>query len=70
MAIAKVFLLVLLVIITVVTMSGGNPQGHAYGFQTGVPEPCMSTTLKEPLESSSAGGLLLFMQDSALRALI
>ncbi|KAF5002732.1 hypothetical protein FGRMN_129 [Fusarium graminum] len=33
MAITKVFLLVLLVIITVVTMSGGNPQGFAYGFQ-------------------------------------
>ncbi|KAG8671015.1 hypothetical protein FPOAC1_004252 [Fusarium poae] len=32
MAITKVFLLVLLVVITVITMSGGNPQGFAYGF--------------------------------------
>src|SRR6478752_830751 len=32
MAITKVFLLVMLVVITVVTMSGGNPQGEAYGF--------------------------------------
>lgn len=33
MASTKVFLLVLLVLITIVTMSGGNPQHDAYGFR-------------------------------------
>lgn len=33
MAFAKVFLLVLLVVITFVTMVGGNPKGDVYGFR-------------------------------------
>ncbi|KAM0542985.1 hypothetical protein ACHAPJ_012542 [Fusarium lateritium] len=33
LAFTKVFLLVFLVVITVVTMAGGNPQGDAYGFR-------------------------------------
>ncbi|RKL31517.1 putative proline-specific permease put4 [Fusarium proliferatum] len=33
LAITKVFLLILLVLITIITMAGGNPKGDAYGFR-------------------------------------
>jgi amino acid transporter len=33
LAITKVFLLILLVLITVTTMAGGSPKGDAYGFR-------------------------------------
>ncbi|EXA39756.1 hypothetical protein FOVG_11237 [Fusarium oxysporum f. sp. pisi HDV247] len=33
LAITKVFLLIFLVLVTVITMAGGNPKGDAYGFR-------------------------------------